>query len=434
MSRAAGSSLPSAGVVRNPDRHHRPSSRQRAQRAHQESPLVGDLGGDDRPGQRQRSRRVGEHLVLAGPQRHVLRGRGHDRGDELAIAFKNTTGTSASARVCSAWVETWTLPKTTTWRIEAIGTLLISRPVERDDQVLAALADVRTLLVEVEHGLVVVLGDDARQGDDGRDRRAWIRRATASGRDHGLGLVDQVEGFLGQADGGQRAAEAAVPKLGRQGLGGHVAGGQVANQGDRLQRSGAQRLVEGNLDAGLRADVVDESAGDRRRSGFPRPGGPGRRAEWRRFPRMSAGRPRLSEPPTAWSRPVESHRLVLRAGRACPMMPRRSEQSETLRVRSTSPSLRVRLASSGVVDPAVLEQAVLDELVDRHHRLDVFEVVEPRAIADLVQGPHRDQFGLIAAFIVREASLSLRNMRMGQPRSKLDRPNSLPRLGPIHKH
>ena len=47
----------------------------------------------------------------------------------------------------------------------------------------------------------------------------------------------------------------------------------------------------------------------------------------------------------------------------------------------------------GIVDPPVLEQAVLDILVDRHHRLDVFQVVEPRAVADLVQGPDWDQVG-----------------------------------------
>ena len=43
----------------------------------------------------------------------------------------------------------------------------------------------------------------------------------------------------------------------------------------------------------------------------------------------------------------------------------------------------------------MLKEAVLDKLVDRHDRLDVFEVIEPGAIADLVQGPDGDQVGLI---------------------------------------
>ena len=40
----------------------------------------------------------------------------------------------------------------------------------------------------------------------------------------------------------------------------------------------------------------------------------------------------------------------------------------------------------GVVDTPVLEETVLDVLVGRHDRLDIFQVVEPRTVADLVQG------------------------------------------------
>ena len=50
------------------------------------------------------------------------------------------------------------------------------------------------------------------------------------------------------------------------------------------------------------------------------------------------------------------------------------------------PVLEVR-----VIDPAVLEEAVLDVLVDRHDRLDVFEVVQALAVGDLVQGPDRNE-------------------------------------------
>src|SRR5439155_1061895 len=47
----------------------------------------------------------------------------------------------------------------------------------------------------------------------------------------------------------------------------------------------------------------------------------------------------------------------------------------------------------GVVDPAVLEEAILDMLIDRHDRFDVFEVIKSLAVADLVQGPDGDQVG-----------------------------------------
>ena len=50
------------------------------------------------------------------------------------------------------------------------------------------------------------------------------------------------------------------------------------------------------------------------------------------------------------------------------------------------PVLQVR-----IVDAAMLEEAVLDMLVDGHDRLDVFEVVEPRAVSDLVQGTDWNQ-------------------------------------------
>ena len=204
-------------------------------------------------------------------------------------------------------------------------------------------------------------------------------------------LLDQVEGFLGQADGGQRAAEAAVPQFGRQRLGGHVAGGQVADQGDRRERSGAKRFVEGDLDAGLRADVVDDSARDRRRPWFS-----SIKSAWAQSWMASFSQK------AGW--PV----LVFRRGRPLGLdRPNRvallfeqvelARDAQSLGRERNAPGaqsvafLAGAVGQVGVVDPAVLEQAVLDELVDRHDRLDVFEVVEPRAIADLVQGTDRDQ-------------------------------------------
>jgi hypothetical protein len=50
------------------------------------------------------------------------------------------------------------------------------------------------------------------------------------------------------------------------------------------------------------------------------------------------------------------------------------------------PVLEVR-----IVDPAVLEEAVLDMLVEGHDGFDVLQVVESRTVGDLVQSPYGDQ-------------------------------------------
>ena len=94
-----------------------------------------------------------------------LGGAGMTVAMNLPYMFKNTSGTSASTRVCSAWVETWTLPKHDDLADRHDRHALDLLSLERDDQVLAAPADVRALLLDVEHGLVVVVRDHARQGD-----------------------------------------------------------------------------------------------------------------------------------------------------------------------------------------------------------------------------------------------------------------------------
>ena len=82
-------------------------------------------------------------------------------------------------------------------------------PLERDDQMRAPAPDVRAGLVQVEHRLVVVPRDDARQCRRGRWGRGWF--GVHDGFRLGRRLMDQVQRFLGQTDRGQRAAEAAVP-------------------------------------------------------------------------------------------------------------------------------------------------------------------------------------------------------------------------------
>ena len=69
-----------------PPRRRRSILRLRAQRTHQERPLVGDLRGHDRPRQAERDRGVGECSVLIGAEGHVLGRRRHDRGHELPVA------------------------------------------------------------------------------------------------------------------------------------------------------------------------------------------------------------------------------------------------------------------------------------------------------------------------------------------------------------
>ena len=48
----------------------------------------------------------------------------------------------------------------------------------------------------------------------------------------------------------------------------------------------------------------------------------------------------------------------------------------------------------GVIDPAMLEEAVLDVLVDGQDRFDVLQVVEAWAVGDLVEGADGDEVGL----------------------------------------
>ena len=55
--------------------------------------------------------------------------------------------------------------------------------------------------------------------------------------------------------------------------------------------------------------------------------------------------------------------------------------------------LAASVLQGGVVDAAVLEEAVLDVLVDRHDAFDVFQVIEPMAVGHLVEGADGDQVG-----------------------------------------
>ena len=74
-----------------------------------------------------------------------------------------------------------------------------------------------------------------------------------------------------------------------------------------------------------------------------------------------------------------------------PVMPNRSELIWTLRVCSASPSLRESVLEVGIIDAAVLEEAVLDVLVDRHDGFDVLQVVQALAVGHLVQSAQGDE-------------------------------------------
>ena len=73
------------------------------------------------------------------------------------------------------------------------------------------------------------------------------------------------------------------------------------------------------------------------------------------------------------------------------MIPSRSEESETPRVRRRVAFLTRPVGQLGRIDPPVLEHTVLDVFINWHHRFDVFEVVKPRTIRHLVQGSDGDQ-------------------------------------------
>ncbi len=156
-------------------------------------------------------------------------------------------------------------------------------------------------------------------------------------------------------------------------------------------RSGSSN---GTVDAGLRADVVDDPARDRDAHALLDQERLGAELNGVVFP--EAGLPGLvlrRRRPLGLDRPDRVAFLFEQVELA-------GDPQSLGRQRNAPGAQRVSLLARavgqvGVVDPSVLEQAVLDELVDRHHRLDVFEVIEPGAIADLVQGTDRDQVGLV---------------------------------------
>ena len=126
MSRAAGSSLPRpfsvpfAASSRERDRRQRISSVR----------WLVTLALHHGLGQSMRARcGSAKRRYWSIAQRDILRRRRLERGDEAAVAGqvddRDFAGVARHSRAC---VETWTLPKTTTWRMAAIGTRWISAP------------------------------------------------------------------------------------------------------------------------------------------------------------------------------------------------------------------------------------------------------------------------------------------------------------------
>ena len=103
------------------------------------------------------------------------------------------------------------------------------------------------------------------------------------------------------------------------------------------------------------------------------------------------------------------------------MIPSRSDESETLAGAQGVALLARPVGQVRVVDPPMLEQPVLDVLVDRHHRLDVFQVVQPRAVADLVQGTHGDQVGGSALAVAVSVERGVGSGERGDRRDQIGR-------------
>ena len=185
-----------------------------------------------------------------------------------------------------------------------------------------------------------------------------------------------------------------MPQLGRQRLRRGVAGRQLANGLDGVQRLVPQLVVEGHLDPRLAADVVEDAV----------------RAPV--TPSSSSSSSRLGAELDGVVVPVR--RLAVVAGRAgAALVFDRVRRAvlllDQVELAGDAQPLGAELDAAGVqrvaflarpvlevriVDAAVLEQAVLDVLVDRHDGLDVFQVVEARAVGDLVEGANGDQVSL----------------------------------------
>ena len=153
--------------------------------------------------------RVGKGAVLVDPQHHVLRRRRRQRADEAAIAGQQhhrhlvlDQGFEGLRRDLHV-AEEHHLPHRGQWH--AIDLLAVLA----DDQVLAALADVRARLLQIEHGPFIEFRDHAR--DVCRPRLlldcCWSSSV-------------EKPGLLGLTDREQRAAIATMRQSGGSGGGG----------------------------------------------------------------------------------------------------------------------------------------------------------------------------------------------------------------------
>jgi hypothetical protein len=348
------------------------------QGAHEQRPLVGQLGPDHRLRQAELLGPVAEPPELGDPQGDVLgRGRYH-RSHEPAVpgqvhdrdvvAGQHLQGLGRHLDVA----ERDHLPDGCQRDAVELGAVLL------DDEVLAPLADERAGLLEVNHRPVVRAGDDA--GDAGR--WAGLRR--------GVRPVDLVERLLRLADGDQGTAVTLVPLVGGQRLRRRLAGRQLPAGLDRVPRLIAQGLVELDDDALAGAGTELLAAGDVRMELLFEEHPLGAELDGVVVPDggVAVGVPRGAaalgldgvDPAADFFHEIEL------GSDAEPVAGERDGAGP-----AGVAVLAGLVLQLPVVDPAVLEQPILDVLVGRHHPLDVLEEVEPGAVGDLVEGPDGDQ-------------------------------------------
>ncbi len=251
-----------------------------------------------------------------------------------------------------------------------------------DDEVFAALPDVATGFVDVQHRPVVARRHHPRELRRGAGERGHVRLG-----DRGF---DLVEGFFGQTHRRERAAEAAVAQLRGQRRRGTVARGKFPAKLDRAE--GFRPQFRRELDRHPLPSAGVELVAARHRRPLVLLQQQGLGAQLHRVVVPDAGLAVLAGRPRA----VLGLDGVRLAALLLQEVKHAANAERVRRQRHAPRALRPGLGSGarlefGVVHAAVVEQPALDVLVGRHHAIDVLQVVQARAVRRLVQGADGDQ-------------------------------------------
>lgn len=346
--------------------------------AHQEGSLVADFGADDGFAQFEGAERVVEEAELVGAELDVFRGGGLEGGDEAAVAGHVNDGDFESGEAFEGLGRDLDVAEDDDLADGGDGGALEFLAVLADDEMLAAFADVGAGLLEIEDGAVGDLRENA--GDAG---------SLLGGGGERLGVeavgAQAIQGFFGLANRSQRAAETAVAEFGGQRRRRRFAVGEFANGLDGGERFFAEGGIERHDDAAFAGNVVDDAGVDGRAELFFEEKTLGADLNGVVVPEVGAAVFVGSWAGAAF--------VFDGAGDAGSFFDEIELRGDAERCGAELDAARVEdvavlagaMVQVGIVDATVLKEAVFDVFVDRQHGFDVFEVVEPGAIGDLIE-------------------------------------------------